>query len=267
MSHIHIPDGVLPLWLIAAGWAISFLGVALSAYLLRNRSDRSVPLLGVMAAMMLVGMSTEIVPIAYHINLSVLAGIILGPAFAFPTALIVDLILALFGHGGITVVGLNTLVISSEMILGWLAYRALLSLFLRIARKSAPAFASGIAVGLSLFISTLLLIGIVWVANLNPAEARDTGSLNPSTLAFGNPFDSGLISNTIVSPEPRTEAGQAVEGAATQQAPDITVFARAVLLLGLIGWILEGVITGVIVGFIAQIRPDLVRLRPGSRRY
>ena len=74
---------------------------------------------------MLVGMSTEFVPIAYHINLTVLAGIIVGPAMGFLAAFIVDLILALFGHGGITVVGLNTLIVGAECALGSLIFRGL----------------------------------------------------------------------------------------------------------------------------------------------
>ena len=45
--------------------------------------SRKIPLLGVVAALMLVGMSTEFVPIAYHVNLAVLAGIIVGPAMGF----------------------------------------------------------------------------------------------------------------------------------------------------------------------------------------
>ena len=109
MSHIHIPDGVLPLWLVAAGWVMTLALLFLIARRLSGpEGRRKIPLLGVMAALMLVGMSTEFVPIAYHVNLSVLAGIIVGPAMGFLAAFIVDLILALFGHGGITVVGLNS---------------------------------------------------------------------------------------------------------------------------------------------------------------
>ena len=67
---------------------------------------------------MLVGMSSEIIPIAYHINLTVLAGILLGPWLSIISAVIVNVMLALLGHGGVTVIGLNTLVISTEMIAG-----------------------------------------------------------------------------------------------------------------------------------------------------
>jgi len=259
LSHIHIPDGVLPLWLVLAGWALTALGVGLAAYRLRNETSRGVPLLGVMAAVMLVSMSTEIVPIAYHVNLSVLAGIVLGPAYGFLAGLIVNLILAMFGHGGITVVGLNTLVIGTETILGHFAFRALFGLIGRARRTGAPALAAGLATGLTLFVSTWLLIGIVWASNVAPGQARDTGALNPATLTFANPFQNGLVANRVVTPEKEVAASD---------APNInlTRFIAAVLVLGLIGWVLEALITGAIVGFIDQIRPDLIRGRAARPR-
>ena len=32
MSHIHIPDGVLPLWLVLAGWIVTAALTALAAH-------------------------------------------------------------------------------------------------------------------------------------------------------------------------------------------------------------------------------------------
>ena len=57
MSHIHIPDGVLPVWLVALGWAGA---LALVWYAARRARAfevrRKVPLLGVVAALVLVGL-------------------------------------------------------------------------------------------------------------------------------------------------------------------------------------------------------------------
>ena len=72
-----------------------------------------------MAAVMVLGASVEIVPIAYHVNLTVFSGILLGPSLIFLATFVVNVILALFGHGGITVIGLNTLTLSIEGILGY----------------------------------------------------------------------------------------------------------------------------------------------------
>ena len=37
-----------------------------------------------------------------------------------------------------------------------------------------------------------------------------------------------------------------------------TIFMRAVLILGFIGWVLESVLVGLIVGFLVRVRRDLV---------
>ena len=126
MSHLHVPDGVLPIWLWLTGLIIAGAMISLSLFMTRRMDlKKKVPLLGMMSAMMLVGMSLEIVPIAYHVNLSVITGVILGPWLAILAAFMVNFILSLVGHGGVTTVGLNTIIIGSEGVLGWLMFNAL----------------------------------------------------------------------------------------------------------------------------------------------
>ena len=248
MSHIHIPDGVLPIWLVAAGWILTaLLLVLVSRHLKRGDPGRQLPLLGVMAAVMLVGMSTEIAPIAYHMNLSVLAGIVLGPALGFLAAFIVNLILALFGHGGITVVGLNTLVVGAEAAIGYYLYRLAWSLLK--SRQRSPAVAAGVATALALMASTTLMVGIVGLSDVGPS-AQVAASL-PETLSFQNPFQHGFIAS---------EWGDTGHAQVTQPAPtvDIFTFAKLVAVFGVLGWAIEAVLTGVIVGFVHRVRPDLV---------
>src|SRR5690606_34925185 len=101
----------------------------------------------------------------YHLNLTVLSGIILGPAVGLIAAFIVNLILALVGHGGVTVVGLNTLVFGVEIVLGVFLFRAL-------HRTLRGTLGSGLAAGgatiLSLLASTALMLGIVAAAGVAP---------------------------------------------------------------------------------------------------
>ena len=119
MTHIHIPDGILPVWLWVSGFLLMSVFLAISLFRLRTEDMRKkIPLLEAVAAVMLVGMSLEILPIAYHLNLSIVAGILLGPSLGFTAAFIVNLMLAFVGHGGITVVGLNTLLLGAEAFLG-----------------------------------------------------------------------------------------------------------------------------------------------------
>ena len=94
MSHIHIPDGVLPWWLWLTGWLVTavLLGLA-SRRATRSGSRRAVPIIGAVSALVLVSMSSEIVPIAYHVNLTVIAGVLLGPWLGMIAAFIVVLVL------------------------------------------------------------------------------------------------------------------------------------------------------------------------------
>lgn len=248
MSHLHIPDGVLPLWLVLLGWLLT--GAILfwvSRILARGERGRQLPLLGVMSAVMLVGMSTEIVPIAYHTNLSVLAGIVLGPALGFMAAFIVNLILALFGHGGITVVGLNTLVVGSEAVVGYYLFRGLWWILRR--RQSSPALAAAVATAVTLFLSTSLMIGIVGLSNLDPSAHV---AVSPEHLSFRNPFEHGFLATELGQAESGQTAGQ------PEAALDLVGFAKLVFALAFLGWVLEAALTGAIAGFVYKVRPDLV---------
>lgn len=241
MSHIHLPDGVLPVWLWVSGYIVAILvGVVLFRSLKKEDLRRRLPLLGMMAAAMVLGASVEIVPIAYHVNLTVISGILLGPSLLFLATLVVNVILALFGHGGITVVGLNTLVLSIEGILGYFLFR----LIWKILKRLTPA--AFLATFLALFVSTLAMIGVVGLGTSHYEELIRQGS------------GKGIIG---------FEFGKEKEEPPKENAPKSEVnlrrFITIVLLLGFIGWALEGVTTALISRYIYRMRPDLLRLENG----
>jgi cobalt/nickel transport system permease protein len=246
MSHLHIPDGVLPTWLWVAGWvaALLLLWVA-SAVARRADVRRKVPLLGVVAALVLVAMSTEIVPIAYHINLTVVAGVLLGPWLGAIAAFIVVTILALIGHGGVTVIGLNTLMIAAEMTIGWGLFRAMV----RVVGRRRVRWAAAIATVLTLAITTTALVGVVALAGSSAAATRETGALDPSSLTFANPFGGGIVSvNTLRGEAPPSST----------PALSVPRFAAVVYTLGPIGWLIEALVTSAILGYVASVRPSLL---------
>lgn len=221
MTHLHIPDGVLPVWLWVSGLILMVLLLAFCLYRLRNMDMKvKIPLLGALSAAMLVAMNLEILPIAYHINLSVVTGILLGPELGFTAAFLANLILALLGHGGVTVMGLNTLLLGSEAVLGHVLFHLFPS--------RLPVFwRAACATTTTLLLTTILLIGIVAASQL----------------------DAALFSH-----------GAEQDGRAGGEG-SVGRFAAMVLLLGSLGWVLESVITGLIVRFIGQVKPELLRHR------
>jgi len=65
MSHIHLPDGVLPIWLWISGYIVAIIvGAILLRFIKKEELTRRLPLLGMMAAAMVLGASVEIIPIA-----------------------------------------------------------------------------------------------------------------------------------------------------------------------------------------------------------
>ncbi len=232
MSHLHIPDGILPGWLIIAGWLLTAVILAFSIYRTRHTElKRKIPLIGIISALMIVCMTIPIVPIAYHINLSVIAGIILGPAVAFISIFIVDFIIAMFGHGGITVVGLNTVVVGTEAFIGFYLFQ----LFMVIIGKDSVMWSSGIAAVISLIISTSLLVGIVYSSQLNPELVIGKERVNPSEQVKTDEAPKELV-----------------------RGLNIKSFAKTLLVLLGIGWLLEGIITAFVIKYVSRVRPDLI---------
>ena len=242
MSHIHFPDGVLPVWLWASGFIVVIL---IWTILLRSMKKedltRRLPLLGMMAAVMVLGASFEIVPIAYHVNLTVISGILLGPSLIFLATFVVNVILALFGHGGITVIGLNTLTLSIEGILGYYLFH----LFWKVLKRLTPAIF--LATFIALLFSTFAMIAVV---SLGTSHYEDL---------IHQERGKGIIGFEFGKEKEDHHPGEAAE-----ERVNLRRFVAIVLPLGLIGWILEGMITSLICRYIYRLRPDLLHLKKES---
>jgi cobalt/nickel transport system permease protein len=237
MSHIHLPDGVLPVWLWVSGYIVAIVvGVILLRFIRKEELTRRLPLLGMMAAVMVLGASVEIIPIAYHVNLTVITGILLGPSLIFLATFVVNVILALFGHGGITVIGLNTLVLSIEGILGYLLFH----LLWKVLRRLTPAVF--LATFLALLVSTFSMIGVVGL-----------GTSHYEELIHGE-------KKGIIGFEFSKEESSHPERGSAEKEVNLRRFIAIVLPLGFIGWILEGVISVLIIRYLHRLRPDLLRL-------
>jgi cobalt/nickel transport system permease protein len=165
MSHLHIPDGVLPVWLWASGWLVTLLVLWRTG---RQPAPQTIAYQGALGGLMLAAMSLPLGPFEYHLTLAGPIGVLLGPAGALQVAFVTSAILALFGHGGLTVIGLNTLVLGVASTGAWAGYRIL-------ARRMRPAWAlaTGTAAG-------QLVAGGVWFAIVWLAAGRPPWSLSPA---------------------------------------------------------------------------------------
>ena len=154
MSHLHIPDGVLPVWMWAGGLVLALVCLMVSARADRGASRQSIAFRGALGGVMLAAMAVELPlgPIEYHLSLVGPIGALVGPAAAFPLVFVVSAILAFAGHGGFTVVGLNALVLGAGATVARPLYRRLAG---RLPAARALAVTTAVSQGLS---------GLLWLA-------------------------------------------------------------------------------------------------------
>ncbi len=222
MSHLHFPDGLLPLWLIIVGFILTILILSYCLKKLKEEEEyvKKISLLAIMSALMLVTMSIPLGFLHYHVNLTVLVSLILGPWLAFIGVFIVNLFLGGIGHGGITVVGLNTLVVGSEVFLAYFFFSHL--------RKYLKPYASIFStVIISLLISSLLMVATAVLAGISPTYLED----------------SHAVAGGVAIP---TIGGY------------LAAFATYILPILLVGVIIEAAVTVGVIKYIKKVKADLV---------
>lgn len=248
MSHIHVPDGIIPIiW-----WSLGYLLTFTIMYLLLRKMNneearRKIPLTGICAAIMLIGMSVPLGIIPVHLSLAVLTGIIVGPGLGFIAVFVVNLIIALIGHGGITLVGLNTLIIGSEVLVGSYLYRKLSK---RI--KTVPSTLIATAIGV--IISLSLMIGLVgttvgWVEALPHHHANYHGDeIEEIEANQSNREDHNVEEH---------DHNHFVEALSDIHYLRMTGWIALILIL-IAGIGTEALGTALIVRFFSKVRPDLI---------
>ncbi len=227
MSHLHFPDGVLPLWLVGIGLIFTAMIIIAASMKLKHERDlvRKTSTLAVMSALMIIAMSIPVGFIHYHINLTVLVGLLAGPWLAFLAVFVVNLFLSLIGHGGITVVGLNSLVMGSEVFMAALFF----PVFRRLFRPSGAVFTTTLVV---LLLSNLFMAFIVFLSTL---------SLDTMEVAA------------------YVESGQQLIAGIPGW------FIGSILALVLIGGTLEAAVITFILSYLRRVRPELVKNVYASR--
>jgi len=169
MTHLHIPDGLLPIWLWGPAVALVLVLLVLTG---RAVDPRRIAYQGSLGAMMLAAMAVPLGPLDYHLSLAGPIGVLLGPAAAFQVLFIVSLVLAFLGHGGLTVVGLNTMVLAVAAVTAYASYRGL-------SRRFQPPIAMALGSAAGQALSGLAWLVVVTVALRAPQQPMSLASSAP----------------------------------------------------------------------------------------
>jgi cobalt/nickel transport system permease protein len=161
---MHIPDGIVPLTVCAGGYATT---AALTWYALRQINQHPDPQAGIPRASLLAAaffvaswIHIPIPPASVHLVLNGLLGAILG-FYAIPAILVGLFFQAImFGHGGLTTLGLNATIMGVPALLAAAIFR------LRLRFGSGSRISTGVAgflagasgLGLAALLFVLLLI-------------------------------------------------------------------------------------------------------------
>jgi cobalt/nickel transport system permease protein len=169
--HIHIPDGVFPVWLWLSSIVLLAPLLVLAIALVRKDQKRLV-MTSALTALMLIIFSIEVA--GFHLNFTALSGMLLGPWWSLISITVVNTILSLFGHGGITVAPINILINWVESLIG---YAIFWSVMQRTKDPSLKSFISAASVLVALAASFCLFLLVISLTGINPAQALEGAAL------------------------------------------------------------------------------------------
>ena len=156
---MHISDGILNAPILAAGFAGT---VVIAAVTLRNMDLEEIPKISVITAVFFVAslIKVPIGPTSIHLILVGLVGVVLGWR-AFPAVLLGLILQALlFGHGGVTVIGINALMLGGGALAGAFVWQQRF----RFKIKKTEVVFGAIAGATGVAVSGLILAGALMTA-------------------------------------------------------------------------------------------------------
>lgn len=156
---MHLADGVLSTEM-AVATTVGAAGIL--AYSLYKTKEEEIPKISLMSAVFFTFamFSLPLGPSSVHPLLTALLGIMLGRRA--PIAVFIGLFIqaAVFQHGGITTLGVNTLLISLPALLCW-------QIFSRsYHREKSPYILSGALGGLGVVLTVMLLVAVLWATDI-----------------------------------------------------------------------------------------------------
>ncbi len=159
---MHIPDGMLPVSVTLSGYAVSAAAIGFCLYKIKQRGDPrdEIPKAALLAAAFFVAslIHIPIPPTSVHLMLCGLMGGVLG-YFAFPAIMVALFFQAvMFGHGGLTTLGVNGVILGVPALLSAFAFQAYMPSRRSVTALPVVAFAIGaVATALAVAIFALIL--------------------------------------------------------------------------------------------------------------
>ncbi len=284
---VHISDGVLNWPLLALGFALSGLLAVFASWRIR---EEEIPRVALLTAAFFVASSIHVKlgPTSVHLMLTGLVGVMLG--WRAPLAVLIGVTLQalLIPHGGVTTIGVNALVEMVPALLAGIAFPWLVRLSRGVwSRGLLVAVSAAIWAVLGVFVVGLLL-GNSWRSIVGLSESAGLvmqfGNLEPALDLLRSPWTIAGIALFALGcawlqarqdGSPEFAAGVCLGAFAVigttlltggvlilDGAEQWSRFAQFVLLVHLPLAMLEGVILGVLVGYLARVKPELLRLSP-----
>lgn len=282
---VHIADGMLSWPWLLAGFVVAGLLAAIAGW--RVHEDE-VPRIAILTAAFFLASSihVKVGPTSVHLLLSGLVGVVLGRRAPLAILIGVTLQALLLNHGGLTTVGVNSATEALPALAAALAWPLLLRSSRRSGSwsRSALVAASGLVWGACLVLGVVVLAtnplgevvrfssraGLV-LANVEPAMQVVT---HPATLALLGVFALACLWLERRTPMTAEFPAGALVGVCAvigttlltglvlvaDGADRWSTFATVVFLAHLPLALLEGLILGMTVGFLARVRPAMVRL-------
>jgi cobalt/nickel transport system permease protein len=277
LCAVHIPDHLLsaPWWL--GGYALAAL---LMAFGCRRLQDDEIPRIALLTSAFFIAslIHVPLPPISVHLLFNGLVGVLLGwrSCLAIPIGLFLQVLL--FQHGGFTTIGVNTCVLAVPALLAYYVFHGLQSL--RWCRR--PWFRSLLVAASCLvwtqsfiYSLTLLCTNSIGMLKLNLDDANAM-LCQPWTWAVA-----GIVAFALIIVERRLEtAPEFPLGLLVGELSVLTTVALSgfVVMAGgasywqspAIIWVIahlpiavvEGVVLGFVVGFLAKVKPAMLDPAP-----
>jgi cobalt/nickel transport system permease protein len=173
MAHIHLTDGAFTLFWVIVWWALALLIIGSALYLIRRQriaDNRRITIAAFCVAAAFVLSQVEL-PLAggVHISLTPLIGILTGPVIGVLIVFVINILDAAIGHGGWGMIGANTLVGLSEVLVAYGIWRGLKPFIMNVFVRAVMATLCGLIIGNFVMMGIIALSGIQGVS-LSPEE-------------------------------------------------------------------------------------------------